>query len=341
MKKFFAVIGNPPYQETVEGNGRANPLYPAFIDESQRVGERVELITPARFLFNAGQTKKSWNDKMLSDPHLKVLMYKPDGTEVFPNTDIKGGVAVTHWDETTAGEPIGLFIADENLRSINKKVSSAMSESLSSIITGAVPYRFSNAVREEHPELVDEIGRSFDLRTNVLDKLDGKLFYIDRPNDCSEYVRIFGLHNGRRSSMWIDRRYIEVPDNFARYKLLVPKAIGSGEFGERFPELVVAPPEMGHTQSFVSMGALDKEADAEALCAYLKTKFARAMLGILKVTQDVTPRVFGRVPLQDFTSGSDIDWAKPVPDIDRQLCAKYGLTTDEASFIDSHVKEMS
>lgn len=45
-------------------------------------------------------------------------------------------------------------------------------------------------------------------------------------------------------------------------------------------------------------------------------------------------------PLQDFTENSDIDWSKPVSEIDQQLYAKYGLTQEEIDFIETHVKEM-
>ena len=90
-KKFYTVIGNPPYQETVEGTSD-KPIYNYFMDESYEVGEHVELITPSRFLFNAGKTPKAWNRKMLADPHLEVLRYEQDSSRIFPNTDIRGGV---------------------------------------------------------------------------------------------------------------------------------------------------------------------------------------------------------------------------------------------------------
>ena len=69
--KFDVVIGNPPYQEDVEGNARAKPIYPYFMDEAYAIADKAILITPGRFLFNAGQTPKAWNEKMLNDPHLK------------------------------------------------------------------------------------------------------------------------------------------------------------------------------------------------------------------------------------------------------------------------------
>jgi type II restriction enzyme len=62
---------------------------------------------------------------------------------------------------------------------------------------------------------------------------------------------------------------------------------------------------------------------------------------VLKVTQDITARVWEFVPLQDFTSASDIDWTQTIANIDQQLYRKYGLSQDEIEFIESHVKEMS
>ncbi len=93
--KFDYVIGNPPYQETLQ-NTSDKPIYNDFMDASYQISDKVELITPARFLFNAGKTAKVWNEKMLNDVHLKVLYYEPDSSKVFSNTDIKGGVAITY-----------------------------------------------------------------------------------------------------------------------------------------------------------------------------------------------------------------------------------------------------
>lgn len=99
-KLFNYVIGNPPYQNELTGDSNtATPTYNTFMDEAYRVSDVVELITPARFLFNAGYTPKEWNKKMLNDEHLKVLYYTPDSAEVFKDVDIKGGVAITYRDQ--------------------------------------------------------------------------------------------------------------------------------------------------------------------------------------------------------------------------------------------------
>ena len=74
---------------------------------------------------------------------------------------------------------------------------------------------------------------------------------------------------------------------------------------------------------------------------YIKTKFSRALLSVLKVTQNGNKPVWKMIPLQDFTPASDIDWSKSIPEIDQQLYRKYGLDQSEIDFIESHVKEMT
>lgn len=124
-KKFDVVIGNPPYQE--EAGGAAThqvPLYHLFMDAAYEIGEKAVLITPARFLFNAGFTPKAWNLKMLEDEHLSVAHYEPDSKRLFPGlTDpIKGGIAVTYRDSRRKLGPIGSFAKHPELNGILHKV---------------------------------------------------------------------------------------------------------------------------------------------------------------------------------------------------------------------------
>ena len=90
----------------------------------------------------------------------------------------------------------------------------------------------------------------------------------------------------------------------------------------------------------MSFGAFNDRFEADNLLKYIKTKFARVMLGVLKVTQDNPISTWAKVPLQDFTANSDIDWTKSVAEIDQQLYMKYGLDDTEIQFIETHVKEM-
>ena len=341
--KFDVIIGNPPYQEEVEGNERSNPIYNYFMDEAFKNTEKAMFITPARFLFNAGQTPKAWNKKMLKDTHFKVIYYNQDASKVFPNVILKGGVSISYYDANENFEPIEVFVPFEELRTIKDKVVSKErgNKFLPYIMVGAVPYKFSETFRKEKPELVSKAGTSFDLRTNAIDNLNGQVFFVEKPEDAHEYVQIYGLLNLRRVYAWIRRDFIIEASNFTSYKVLLPKVNGNGEFGETLSSPIVAKPLVGYTQSFIGIGAVETVEEANAILRYIKTRFVRALLGILKGTQDNPPERWAYVPLQDFTTSSDIDWSKSIAEIDEQLFDKYGLDELERDFIRTKVKEIN
>ena len=105
-------------------------------------------------------------------------------------------------------------------------------------------------------------------------------------------------------------------------------------------EPLLGEPGTGVTQTFITIGCFDDEAIAEACLKYVRSKFARALLGVLKITQHNPAKAWKYVPIQDFTEASDIDWSKPIPAIDQQLYVKYGLTPAEIAFIEARVKPM-
>ena len=110
--KFDFCIGNPPYQDETVGAQKqfAPPVYDKFMDASYQISDVVELVHPARFLFNAGATPKEWNEKTLADEHLKVLMYEQDSRKLFGSgVVITGGVAVTYRNAHKQYDAIGVF----------------------------------------------------------------------------------------------------------------------------------------------------------------------------------------------------------------------------------------
>lgn len=126
-----------------------------------------------------------------------------------------------------------------------------------------------------------------------------------------------------------------------KYKVVIPASNGSGAFGEVLSRPTVEEPGTGFTQTFMCIGAFNSRFEADAALNYIKTKFCRAFLAVLKTTQHNPPTVWRMIPLQDFTPNSDIDWSQSVANIDRQLYAKYGLDDEEIEFIESRVKEMN
>lgn len=342
-KKFYAVIGNPPYQEEFSDEGNktyARPVYNDFMDAAEEVSERVELITPARFLFNAGSTPKAWNIKKLSDPHFTVLQYEADASKAFPNTDIKGGVAITLRDKNVVFGPIEVFTAYSELNSILKKCEPFVSQgNLTSIIYTQIRFNL-DTLYANYPNLKNVIGSSGKdsrFRNNIFKKIDA--FTVERVNE--DDIKVLGILNNKRVWRYIPQKYVDMThESIRKYKVLVPRANGSGAIGEVLSTPLIGTPLIGYTQSFIGFGTFETEDEAIAMLKYVKSKFARTLLGVLKVTQDNDRGVWKYVPLQDFTVNSDIDWSKSISEIDQQLYAKYGLSDEEIEFIESHVKEM-
>lgn len=260
----------------------------------------------------------------------------------------RGGVAVTFRDVDRDFGAIEVFTHYDELRTIKEKVVKRGIQPLGDIIFAADSYHFTEAMHEDHPEIryVDDDhgllskNHDYDLKTNVLDNLNNVVFFDEMPDDGDDYIRIFGRGRSGRTYKFISARYIAPHPNLDKWKVFVPAANGSGALGEVLSTPLIGQPLIGHTQSFISIGGFDSEAEASALLKYVKSKFARTMFGILKITQHNPAPKWKYVPLQDFASNSDIDWSQSVADIDRQLYAKYGLDDEEIQFIESHVKEM-
>lgn len=334
--KFNAVVSNPPYQVGVN----KEPLYHHFISIGMEIGDLGTLIHPGRFLFNAGKTPKAWNQKMLNDEHFKVVKYWKKSDEVFDAVDIKDGVAITMWDKQNIIGPIGTFVLHDELRTIQEKVESLGEESFSKLVYSRDLYQLTELFYKENPELEgrQSKGHRFDLGTTAF-SLFPEVFSDEKPAD-NGYALVVGRENDTRIAKWIKKEYLKLPDNFESYKVIVPKSNGSGHFGESLSSPFVAAPFHAQNTTFLSIGKFDSIFEAEACLKYIKTKFVRCMLGILKVTQDNPKSVWAKVPLQKFTQQSDINWDLSIPELDAALYQKYNLTQNEIEFIESNVSAM-
>ena len=339
MKKFDFVIGNPPYQEEAKGTSTSDdPIYHLFMEESYRVGKAVMLITPGRFLFNAGKTPKKWNEKMLNDDHLKVELYEQKSNNIFPNTDIKGGVVITYKDDSKKFGKIKNFIHIKELKDIFDKVYDENFRSIQDIIFNQNKFDL-DALYEDYPEyrkILGSNGKDKRLDKPIFKRLD---IFKEEGNLNDDY-KILGIYDLKRAYRFINQKYIEDHENLHAYKVILPVSNGSGALGEVLSTPLIGEPLIGYTRSFISFGRFDNRNHSENLLKYIKSKFARVMLGILKITQDNTASKWEFVPMQDFTNKSDIDWSKDIPEIDRQLYAKYKLSQEEIDFIEKNVKEM-
>ena len=347
--KFDFVIGNPPYQEDMRDTSD-KPIYNKFMDAAYDIGERVELITPARFLFNAGKTPNEWNEKMLHDEHFKILYYEQDGKKIFSNSDIKGGIAISYRNVHIKYGEMGVFTSYPELNVIfHKVVSNKLFNTLDEHIILQNKWNLKK-LYVSHPELfatfyngkgkkvckIGSCGKERRLTTSIFN-----LENLFEENDGGDSFKILGLVSNKRCYKFIKKEYIDqTHENINKWKVILPKSNGSGLLGEVLSTPIVGKPYIGFTQSFISVGAFESEYEAASLLKYIKSKFVRVLLGVLKITQDNNLGTWKYVPWQDFTSSSDIDWSQSIADIDKQLYKKYNLTPEEIDFIETHVKEM-
>jgi len=327
--KFTAVVGNPPYQITTETNF-ATPVYHLFFEAAKGLSpEFISMIHPARFLFNAGATPKEWNKQMLNDLHLTVPLYEPNSQKVFSGVDIKGGVCITFWDKKQINGGLGgKFIVNEELRNILEKTKPG---GFDTVVGPRGETKLTVVLDKKYPDDLRIAPNYFDRFPEVFCKV----------KQSSNDIKILGLEKGnRRAERYVKKEYINDP-KLDKWKVFLSESNGNGSFGEILSSPIIGEPQVGCSYTFVQIGAFNDRTEAQNCIKFIRTKFCRALLNTLKITQHNTRATWSNVPVQDFTNKSDIDWSKTIADIDIQLYTKYKLDKIEIDFIESHVKPMA
>ena len=329
---FDVIIGNPPYQE-MGGSGGKNdaPVYQHFVEAAQHLHPGyISLVIPSRW-FTGGRENllAGFRKAMLANDSLRVLYDYTDARDVFPNVEIKGGVCYFLEDANYHGLcEVHLFENGEELvckrdlnahetylrhpmaASIVEKVSTEAG-SVESIVSGDTPFGIPSDPTHSKKYPFDV----FDVASAAHDVL---LFYKTSAGRAKAYVR--------RADIVKNAADIDRP------KALFPKAGWSGNDSHVLGKPIAAPAGSVCSQTFL-YAPFDFDEEVEHFLTYYRTRFFRFLVSIFKLTQNAPSRVYRLVPLQDFTSSSDIDWSLPLEEIDTQLFDKYGLTDEERTFI--------
>ena len=342
--KFGAIIGNPPYQASAQGTSSSDdPIYHMFLETSYNIGDIAILITPARFLFDAGKTPSDWNKKMLNDPHLKVPFFESDSAKVFKDILIPGGIAITYRDSRVEFGKIGKFVSYPELNVIRNKVWREEQDSIRTIIYSQNKFNLDMLYNDypEYRSIIGSNGKDRRFRQIIMERLD--VFTEEKKENNS--IRVLGLIKRARAYRYIPQKYVEDEIWIDKYKVFVPFSNGaSGTLGDEPARMISKPvlgmPGDGITQTFIGFGVFDSQFEAEALLKYIKTKFCRILLAILKVTQGNKSETWEYVPMQNFSRTSDIDWDKSIEEIDNQLYRKYALSEEDVAFINRRIAEI-
>jgi Eco57I restriction-modification methylase len=328
--KFNAIVGNPLYQLSAEGG---LPIYNKFVDISKLIApEFISLIIPSRWM-SGGLGLSDFRQSMLEDIRISKLFDYPDSGEVFPGVEVKGGISYFLWEKNHKGKcSVTTIRGNDSYGPVRRNLD-----------------KFDILVRDSLSVIIlDKILGADELSITSILSVDKEFGWTSNFNNFSKvevkgYLPIFYINNTKRKIGWIDRENIGKSSNLIDYfKVLIPKAGSDG--GKKIPDVVLGKPLIAKNPSVCTQSYLffytDTIQKAISIEKYLKSKFFRFLVSLRKITQDATKSTYLWVPLQDFTTNSDLDWGQSIAEIDQQLYKKYGLSEAEVAFIERMIKSM-
>lgn len=332
--KFNAIVGNPPYQINV-GVTKENYgvlVFGNFVEIAKQLKpDFVSMITPSRW-FTGGRGLEDFRNRMLNDKRLFYIKDFIDSKDCFPGVDIAGGVSYFLWDKKYNGtctfdsvnkglvtsaertlNQFSIFPRHNDVLGILNKVKSISNIYLDSTVGPQTPFGFITTFR----------GRKNIFNGAISLHTSGGITYVS-PSEVT------------KNSEWVNK-----------YKVIFSKATSehagtpdkSGMF-RVFSTVKLLYPNEICTQSYLVGNLFEDSLSAENFIKYLYTRFVRILILPTLTSQDLSKDKFQFVPLQDFTSKSDIDWSKTIKEIDQQLYRKYDLSEEEIAFIESMIKPM-
>lgn len=333
--KFDAVVGNPPYQEETGSTSRqATPVYNLFVEQAKKINPHyISMIMPSRW-FAGGMGLDKFRESMMNDTKICRLKDFVNAKDCFPQISISGGVCYflrnSNYDgaceftsifnnkSTTISRYLNEFpflIRFNDAVSIARLVMSNSTEFLSKYVSSISPFGISTKIRGKH--------------------FQNSTYNITLYSSQGvSYISLAELPKGH--------------DMLKTYKVLLSQTSAEhagepskdGTYRILTSSMKVINPNEVCTHSYLVIGNFLNEKDANNLLLYLKTKYVRFLILLALSSIHISKSTFSFVPMQDFTSKSDIDWNKSIADIDKQLYTKYGFTDEEIEFVESMIKPM-
>ena len=289
------------------------PIYNQFVEQAKKMNPRyLTMIIPARW-YAGGKGLDTFRDSMLNDDRIRVLHDFENAGDCFTGVEIKGGICYFLWDRDHRGEckvishdgdniisemerPLlekgcDVFIRYNKAISILHKVMSFNEKSFADIV---------------HPAM------TFGLRTFY------KTFDSDMPQNGM--LKLYANH----AQGYINKTRLERGlEYIGKWKVFIPEAVGSGNMASDIMKPILGEPNAICTETYIMNGPYESKREAENTISYINTRFFHFMVGLKKITQHTTNKVYTFVPIQDFTQ----EWT------DDKLFEKYRLTEDEKIFI--------
>jgi thiol-disulfide isomerase/thioredoxin len=341
--KFGAIVGNPPYQESDGGaQASARPIYQEFVQIAKALNPNyMSFIIPTRW-YAGGKGLDKFRDQMLNDLTLKELHDFLTPEEIFPNTNNRGGVCYFILDNNYNAEKDLTRVVSHNGNGItSESYRQLKTPGLDIFVRDKIGLLIlEKVVQNKNVTFMSEYTsprKPFGLEGNFI---KNKKFKSD-PRTLSSAVKCYGK---AKKIGYIEREdVISRRDWIDCWKVYTPYANNIGtELNDDNQNTFIGEPGSVCTETFLVIGAELQLSELEAvhLASYLRTKFARFLHSLPKISQHGTRLTYRFVPIQDFSKSSDIDWSLSIDDIDEQLFEKYGLTNEEKQHIRTSIKAM-
>jgi len=317
--KFDVIIGNPPYQLSDGGaQASAMPIYQKFVIQAKKLSPRyLVMITPSRW-FTGGRGLDDYRNEMLNDNRIRIICDYVNASECFPGVEIKGGISYFLWDRDNKGKCLfRSFIGGQIVSELERPLLEEGSDILIRYNEAIPIFRKVRKLKENTIDEIISTQKPFGLRT----------YFQGEDKMKHGYIKVYANHN----IGFIPRTLVTVNlDWINKHKILLPRAIGSGESKDDVVKPIYSEPNSCCTETYVVLGPFDSKQIVDNVISYIKTRFFHFMLTLKKNTMMASKTVYQFVPLQDFSH----------PWTDEMLYKKYGLTEEEIAFIESMIRPM-
>jgi len=319
----IVVVGNPPYQEADGGaKASAKPVYNFFVEQLIDSGavEELAVVIPARW-FSGGKNLDSFREKIANCGQVKTLHYFERAEDVFPTVHVQGGVCFLNWKQSYKGD--ASFIYKDSAYEIDLSKFDIIPDDPYS--TPIVEKIMSSPIKQSVADYAWS-RKPFGLPTNFFDQ-GPKEVSSERSGAIPCYVK------GKKIKYLLETEIKTNADHINKWKVAIPRAYATGARRCTLPKHQIFLIKKGEvtTETYNVIQSFDTKAEAEKLIAYLQTDFARYLLGLRKLTQDIPKDRWAWVPYMDLSK----EWT------DEKLFDYFKLTKKEREHLKKKVQEWS
>lgn len=336
------VISNPPYQDTTKSGLYTNgsmPMYNLFVNRFIDFHCRYMLwLIPSRWMCGGKSTLNEMRDMLVYSRHIKSIINYEKSDTLFGDLQISGGIQYilidNKHDNTKNGQGERLI----DFHSMYE-TSDGIEETVLRRSLGKYKCRGQFIIVQDNKaiSIIDKVLSN--TKTLIAESIVYNPFKL-QTNYYGSQVKYRQYTIKTLASR--DEEIYASPDDMDNHQLINywkvctgALAAGGGIYGKRTLYTVinkpfVIEPGVACTNTYIIFSIHKTKEEAQNSLSYLRTRFVRFLISSALSSIHITPKSFCFVPLEDFSSEHT----------DNGLYQKYGLSTDEITYIESRIKEL-